>query len=84
MELTQTAKELTADIGKKIRDYRYENRLTLDALAEKAGVSTVLLSQFEKNELENTSLKKIIGVANAIGCKIGITLTDIHIEVPAE
>lgn len=69
----QTTKQLIEDFAGKVARYRWEQKLTLEELANKAGVSSVLLSQVEKNNLENCSLKKLIDVANA--CELQLTIT---------
>lgn len=66
---------LLVEIGEKVKQHRYNERQTFDELAGIAKVSTVLLSQLEKNEMKNISLKKLMQVANAIGFKLEISLT---------
>lgn len=66
----QNPKDLLADIAKKIAVYRFENKLSVDELSEKAKVSNVLLGNLEKNNLDNISLKKLLDIANAIDLKV--------------
>ncbi len=61
-------------VGEKLKKYRYDQRLTQSALAENAGVSTVLLANLESNQLENIQLDKLVAIANACGENVSITL----------
>jgi len=69
---TQNPKELMKDFSEKVAHYRWQQKLTLEQLADKAGVSSVLLAQIEKNDLTNCSLKKLINVSGA--CSLRLTL----------
>lgn len=74
--MQKTNKELLKELGDRARKYRFDNgQMNLDTLAEAAGCSTVTLSQLENGKLENTTLDKIVGVANAIGLEVSLTLT---------
>lgn len=65
-------KELLAEIGEQTKNWRYDNRKSLVELSKEANVSDVLISQLEKNELDNTSLKKLSQIAHAMGKKLVI------------
>lgn len=70
----QTTKGLLADFAAKVTLYRKINqKMSLNELAKKADVSSVTLSQIEKNELENCSISKLIDVAHACDIKLAIT-----------
>lgn len=81
MDNQLSPKQLMQSLGEKVKQYRWEKRLTLDQMALKAKVSTVLLSQIEKNELDNTSLKKMVDIAEAIECELQILLLDKELPV---
>lgn len=66
-------KEQLAPLGEKIRAARWDKRLTLPALAELSGVSTVIIGQLEKNEMESITLRKLVNVANAVGLSVNIS-----------
>ncbi len=58
------------NLGSLIRKYRKEKRLTLKAVAEKAGVSEGFLSQVE-NTTSSPSVDTLISICNAIGVNAG-------------
>lgn len=62
-----------ATVGSRIRLLRTERRMTLPALAEKAGLSKGLLSKLENAETPNPSLETLQKIVDALG----VTLSDI-------
>lgn len=57
-------------IGSLIRRYRKERKLTLKAVAEKAGISEGFLSQVENN-VNSPSVDTLTNIGNAIGVQAG-------------
>jgi quercetin dioxygenase-like cupin family protein/DNA-binding Xre family transcriptional regulator len=57
-------------VGHVLRDLRVGRRLTLKAVAEKAGVSESFLSQLERDRV-GTSLKSLQAVAGALRVEVG-------------
>ncbi|HEV3272828.1 MAG TPA: helix-turn-helix transcriptional regulator [Candidatus Methylacidiphilales bacterium] len=62
-----------ANVGSRIRSLRLERRMTLPALADKAGLSKGLLSKLENAETPNPSLETLQKIAEALK----VTLSDI-------
>lgn len=76
---TQTPiNEQLAPLAEKIRACRWDKKLTIPALAEQAGVSTVLLTNLEKNKMDSLSIRKLVDVANAVGQGVRITFEPIQ------
>jgi transcriptional regulator with XRE-family HTH domain len=77
--VSQTVKEMTAEmsnpalsvasVGSAIRDRRRRLGLTLQALAQAAGISAPFLSQLERG-LTSPSLVSLMGIAGALGVDI--------------
>ena len=68
---------LLLEFSEKIRKYRWDHRLTIDQLAVKAGVSVPTMLNFEKNNFENTSIRKIMAVSDALGLQISFQFKDL-------
>ena len=64
------------NLGSLIRRYRKERKLTLKAVAEKAGVSEGFLSQVENN-VSSPSVETLINICNGIGFNAGDLLNQI-------
>jgi transcriptional regulator with XRE-family HTH domain len=64
------------NLGSLIRKYRKEKKLTLKALAEKAGVSEGFLSQVENN-VNSPSVDTLVNICNGIGVTAGDLLNQI-------
>ncbi len=62
-----------ANVGSRVRSLRLEQRITLPALADRAGLSKGLLSKLENAEAPNPSLETLQKIAEALG----VTLSDI-------
>lgn len=58
------------NLGSLIRRYRKEKKLTLKAVAEKAGISEGFLSQVE-NDVNSPSVDTLSKICSAIGVKAG-------------
>ena len=58
------------NLGALIRRHRKENKLTLKAVAEKAGISEGFLSQVE-NSVSSPSVDTLIAICNAMGINAG-------------
>lgn len=58
------------NLGSLIRRHRKERRLTLRAVAEKAGISEGFLSQVE-NDVNSPSVDTLLNICNSIGVKAG-------------
>jgi len=58
------------NLGPLIRRYRKEKKLTLKAVAEKAGISEGFLSQVE-NDVNSPSVQTLLKICNAIGVNAG-------------
>lgn len=65
------------DIGARLRDLRKESRLTLAELAGRAGVSTSLVSQAERN-----CLSPSVATLNALSAALGVTMAKFFEEEP--
>lgn len=65
------------NLGALIRKYRRERKLTLKAVAERAGVSEGFLSQVE-NAVSSPSVDTLIHICNAIGVKAGDLVNQIN------
>lgn len=63
-------KALSRKIGGQIRKLRIERRLTLDKLAEDAGLSKSYLWELENKSPPRPSAEKLAGVAKALGVTV--------------
>lgn len=77
MTQKEKTQELLKEFGEKIRKYRWDHRLSIDDLSKKAGVSAPTLMNFEKNNFENTSIKKIMDIASVLGIQISLKIKDL-------
>lgn len=69
---------MSDEIGLNVRQRRQAMGLSLEALAEKSGVSAAMLSEIER-AVKNPTVKLAYQVARALGC----TLTELIGEEPA-
>ncbi|WP_125580759.1 helix-turn-helix domain-containing protein [Lacticaseibacillus suibinensis] len=58
------------NISKLIRSRRKRLGLTIEQLAEEAGVSVSLLSRVERGDVTNISIKKLAAIGEALGLKV--------------
>jgi transcriptional regulator with XRE-family HTH domain len=65
------------NLGLLIRKHRKEKKLTLRAVAEKAGISEGFLSQVE-NSVNSPSVDTLINICNALGVNAGDLLNEIN------
>lgn len=63
---------LLKEAGEKVALYRFHQKMSMDALSEKAGVSGVTISGLEKNNLKNVNLDTLSKIMNA--CDINLSL----------
>jgi transcriptional regulator with XRE-family HTH domain len=68
--------KLDMNLGSRIRRYRKERKLTLKAVAGKAGISEGFLSQVENN-VSSPSVDTLINICNGIGVNAGDLLNQI-------
>jgi len=54
-------------LGEKLHELRKNKKLTLDALAEKAGLSKSYLWELENRESQKPSAEKLTALADALG-----------------
>ena len=62
-------------LGKRIRDERLMQRLTLERLAERTDKSINFIGQIERGE-EKPSLETLVDIANALGVTVDSLLSD--------
>ncbi len=84
MNQKQKTQKLLLEFSEKIRKYRWDYRMSTEALAKKAGVSMPTLTALEKNELTNTSIRKIMCIGDALGIQISLQLKDLKKALPKE
>lgn len=70
-------------LGQKIRQLREEKRLSLNGLAEEAGISKAYLSQLENDVSKQPSAEILLKIASALGITIA-DLLDQPVRVYAE
>ncbi|MFD1392732.1 helix-turn-helix domain-containing protein [Lacticaseibacillus jixianensis] len=58
------------NISRLVRAQRKKLGLTIEQLAEKAGVSVSLLSRVERGDVDNISIKKLSEIAAALGLNL--------------
>jgi len=58
---------MSSSLGRKLHDLRKTNKLTLDALAAKAGLSKSYLWELENRESQRPSAEKLTALADALG-----------------
>ena len=64
-----------AALGKRIRDERLMQRLTLEKLAERTDKSINFIGQIERGE-GKPSLERLVDIANALGVTVDSLLAD--------
>ena len=63
------------NVGKKIKQFRESSNLSIDELAERAGLSPELVEQIEERQAY-PSLTPLIKIARALGVRLGTFLDD--------
>jgi transcriptional regulator with XRE-family HTH domain len=64
------------DLGSKLRKLRIAQHLTLDELADKAGMSKSYLWELENRDSQRPSAEKLQAVADALGATVAYFLED--------
>src|SRR4030043_158168 len=77
--MSKNREGITVNLGSLIRKHRKEKRLTLKAVAEKAGISEGFLSQVE-NSTSSPSVDTLISISNAIGVNAGDLLNQVSAQ----
>ena len=67
---------MATKLGEKIRLYRTNKGLTLDALAQQAGLSKSYLWELENRESQRPSAEKLQGIAVVLGVDVSFFLDD--------
>ncbi len=74
---------MSSSLGKKLNDLRKTNKLTLDALAAKAGLSKSYLWELENRESQRPSAEKLTALADALGVSASFFIED-DVRAPEE
>lgn len=77
MDKPEPASDLDTRLATRLRARRADRRLTLDALAEKSGVSRSMISLIERGEASPTA-----GVLDRLANALGLTLAALFAEEP--
>ena len=67
-------------ISKLVNQKRLAQGLTIERLAERAGVSISLISRIERGEIDNISLNKLQAIADALNIRMGEFFGDEHLS----
>lgn len=70
-------------LGEKIRELRKKQNLTLDKLAEAAGLSKSYLWELENRESQSPSAEKLLAIADQLGVSTDYFLED-DVRAPEE
>ncbi len=65
--MTTSKQAIVGQIGANVRQYRLEQGLTQEKLAEAASISEKNLSALENGRLDNISIGYLIDIADALG-----------------
>jgi DNA-binding Xre family transcriptional regulator len=57
-------------IGIEIRNKRWEKKMSLQDVSQKAGITYLTISKLEKNELQNVSLSTLVQICDAVDMKL--------------
>src|SRR5690349_15548945 len=72
--MTETEREaVSMDLSARIRERRLALGLTLEALAQRTGVSRAMLSDIERGR-KNPTVKLLAGIAEGLGCTVSALL----------
>lgn len=74
---------MATKLGEKIRSYRTKRALTLDALAQQAGLSKSYLWELENRESQRPSAEKLQGIADVLGVDVSFFVDD-SVDDPEE
>ena len=67
---------MTTRLGEKLRDLRKARKLTLDKLAELAGLSKSYLWELENRESQRPSAEKLTALADVLGVGLAYFIED--------
>ncbi len=67
---------MTTRLGEKLRDLRKARKLTLDKLAELAGLSKSYLWELENRESQRPSAEKLTALADVLGVAVAYFIED--------
>src|SRR5882762_2706295 len=67
---------MASRLGEKLRKLRKDNGFTLDALAEKSGLSKSYLWELENRESQRPSAEKLTALANVFGVSATFFIED--------
>ncbi|MDR5812067.1 helix-turn-helix transcriptional regulator [Caballeronia sp. LZ033] len=70
-------------LGEKLRELRKGKKLTLEALAAKAGLSKSYLWELENRESQRPSAEKLMSLADALGVSSSFLIED-DVEAPEQ
>jgi len=79
----KTECDMGLSLGEKLRTLRKDKKLTLDALAEKVGISKSYLWELENRPQPNPSIEKLGAIATELGVPMAYFLDD-EIAQPRE
>ena len=68
-----------SSVGKNIRKYRIEKKMTQDALSEKAGVTRTYMGMLERGE-KIPSFETFIKILNVLGVSADMILCDVLVN----
>ena len=74
---------MTTRLGEKLSELRRQHKLTLDALAEKAGLSKSYLWELENRESPRPSAEKLTALADALGVAVSYFIEE-DVRAPEE
>lgn len=74
---------MSSSLGRKLHELRKTNKLTLDALAAKAGLSKSYLWELENRESQRPSAEKLTALADALGVSASFFIED-DVRAPEE
>jgi len=70
-------------LGQKLHELRKQKKLTLEALAEQAGLSKSYLWELENRESQRPSAEKLSALADALGVAVSYFIEE-DVRVPEE
>ena len=70
-------------LGEKLHELRKQKKLTLDALAEQAGLSKSYLWELENRESQRPSAEKLSALADALGVAVSYFIEE-DVRAPEE
>ena len=74
---------MATNLGEKLYELRRQQKLTLDTLSEKAGLSKSYLWELENRESQRPSAEKLAALADALGVAVSYFIEE-DISAPEE